>query len=186
MAGHQNKLNALLEVFHVDLQPSKIGSAHVCGDDARCDYVSRRPSLHWILRGPTFAPSRINPCRASRTRSSFKPCSRQTRSRGRAILGRPPSVCQSHPPSGNGKVQQRRRRYRRPASASIRLHTGPRCYLIYSHQLALTRPPPRCLRHPAPTMLSAPENRPLAAPQYRQSLIWVNFARGYAAGDRSG
>jgi len=32
--------------------------------------------------------------------------------------------------------------------------------------------------------LSAPENRPLAAPQYRQSLIWVNFARGYAAGDR--
>src|SRR5450631_2798603 len=22
------------------------------------------------------------------------------------------------------------------------------------------------------------------APQYRQSLIWVNFARGYAAGDR--
>jgi hypothetical protein len=43
MAGHQNKLNALLEVFHVDLQPSKIGSAHVCGDDARCDYLSRRP-----------------------------------------------------------------------------------------------------------------------------------------------
>jgi hypothetical protein len=45
MAGHQNKLNALLEVFHVDLQPSKIGSAHVCGDDARCDQLAGHPLI---------------------------------------------------------------------------------------------------------------------------------------------
>jgi hypothetical protein len=45
MAGHQNKLNALLEVFHVDLQPSKIGSAHVCGDDARCDQLAGHPVI---------------------------------------------------------------------------------------------------------------------------------------------
>ena len=46
MAGHQNKLNALLEVIHVDLQPSKIRTAHICGDDAGCNYLSgRRPVI---------------------------------------------------------------------------------------------------------------------------------------------
>jgi hypothetical protein len=45
MAGHQNKLNALLEVIHVDLQPSKIRSAHVCADDAGRNYLSRRPVI---------------------------------------------------------------------------------------------------------------------------------------------
>jgi len=45
MAGHQNKLNALLEVIHVDLQPSEIRTAHVCGDDAGCNYPSGRPVI---------------------------------------------------------------------------------------------------------------------------------------------
>jgi hypothetical protein len=43
MAGHQNKLNALLEIIHVNLQPSKIRTARVCGDDAGGNYLSRHP-----------------------------------------------------------------------------------------------------------------------------------------------
>jgi len=55
MAGHSNKLNGLLEVFHIDLQPSKIGSAHVCGDDARA--VTSPESGHSIdTSWATFAP----------------------------------------------------------------------------------------------------------------------------------
>jgi hypothetical protein len=44
------------------------------------------PSFHWMPRGPTFAPNFMNPRRASWTRSSFRPCSRQARSRCRAIF----------------------------------------------------------------------------------------------------
>jgi hypothetical protein len=42
MTRHQNELHALLKVFHVDLKPSKIGAAHVRGEDARCDYLAGR------------------------------------------------------------------------------------------------------------------------------------------------
>jgi len=45
VARHQNELYALLEIIHVDLQPSKIRTAHVCGDDARCDYLAGQPLI---------------------------------------------------------------------------------------------------------------------------------------------
>jgi hypothetical protein len=40
MARHQNELNTLLEVLHINLQPSKFWTAHVRGDDARGKYLS--------------------------------------------------------------------------------------------------------------------------------------------------
>jgi hypothetical protein len=94
-------------------------------------------------------------------------------------------VCQSHPQAAaaNGNVHQRRRRYRRPASASIRLRTGLAAF-IYSHQLGVDEAATAVFATPCPTMLSAPRKPPAGRPQYRQSLIWVYFARGYAAGDR--
>jgi hypothetical protein len=73
MARHQNELQTLLKVRRVDLEPSCIAATHVCGNDARRNYRAGQTLLPLDPFGPTFPPGRINPRRASRTKSSFSP-----------------------------------------------------------------------------------------------------------------